>query len=665
MHRISVFIGLIITIALISCKQVAKKELKPAQIFTDNMVLQQKQKVPIWGSATPGEKVEIRFREQSVETKADENGKWKAELNNLTPGKADSLIIIADDQKLVFHNVSVGEVWICSGQSNMEMNVGCTWAKLNNAEQEIANANFPDIRLFIVERNTAFAPLDTISTEGWKVCSPETIGPFSAVGYFFGREIHQSQKVPVGLIQTAWGGTVAEAWTSAESLKWMRDFAGSVEKLSKMSSNKDSLKLQYEKDYASWLLETAEADAGINGTDTIFASPDFDDTDWMKIKVPGMVEQTAIGAVDGVFWFRKKVKIPTKQLGKDLTLTIAPPDDTDETWFNGVKIGESTEWDVVRNYKIPSRLVKEGENQIVVRLGDPQGDGGFMGNKEDFSIYSADGWKMQIKGDWLCKVGYDKRNIKTIPMVPDEPNRPTVLYNAMINPIIPFAIKGAIWYQGESNSGMAYQYQTLFPAMIKDWRSSWNQGDFPFLFVQLANYQQRNTLPVEDSWAELREAQLMTLNLPNTGMAVSIDIGDGNDIHPGNKQDVGKRLALAALNKVYNEDIPYSGPMYKSMKIEGEKIILDFDFKYDGLLAKNGEELKGFAIAGSDKKFVWAKAEIKDNQVLVYANKIKQPVAVRYAWSSNPECNLTNSAGLPASPFRTDKWKGITQPEPD
>lgn len=662
MYRISVFIGLIITIALISCKQVAKKELKPAQIFTDNMVLQQDQKVPIWGSATPGEKVEIKFREQTVATEADENGKWMAELNSLTPGKADSLIIIADDQKVVFNNVLVGEVWICSGQSNMEMNVDCNWAKLNNSAEEIANANYPEIRLFIVARNTSFAPLDSISTEGWKVCSPETIGPFSAVGYFFGREIHQSQKVPVGLIQTAWGGTVAEAWTSAESLKWMRDFASPVEKLSKMPSNKDSLKLQYEKDYVSWLIETAEADAGINGTDTIFASPDFDDTDWMKIKVPGMVEQTSIGAVDGVFWYRKKVKIPARQLGKDLTLTIAPPDDTDETWFNGVKIGASTEWDVIRNYKIPADIIRKGENQIVVRLGDPQGDGGFMGKKEDFSIYSNDGWKMQIKGDWLCKVGYDKRNIKTIPMVPDEPNRPTVLYNAMINPIIPFAIKGAIWYQGESNSGMAYQYQTLFPTLIKDWRNEWKQGDFPFLFVQLANYQQRNTLPVEDSWAELREAQLMTLNLPNTGMAVTIDIGDGNDIHPGNKQDVGKRLALVAQNKVYKQDIPYSGPIYKSMEINGDNIILDFDFKYEGLKIGYGTDLEGFTIAGADKKFVWAKAKINDNKIEVYSSKIKDPVAVRYAWSSNPECNLINSAGLPASPFRTDKWKGITQP---
>ncbi len=658
-------IKLIVAIALIisvGCQKVEKKGLKTAQIFSDNMVLQQGQKVPVWGTVTPGEKVEIKFRDQVVETNADESGKWMAYLNNLTLGEPDSLIVQADDQKVVFKNVLVGEVWICSGQSNMEMNVGCSWAHLNNSEEEIANANFPDIRLFIVDKNTSFAPIDTITTQGWKVCSPETVSPFSAVGYFFGREIHQTQKVPVGLIQTAWGGTVAEAWTSAESLKLMQDFAGSVEKLSKMPSNKDSLRKQYEIDYTNWLVETAEADAGINGSDTIFASVDYDDSDWLKMSLPGMVEQTKIGAVDGVFWFRKKVKIPANMLGKDLTLSIAPPDDTDETWFNGVKIGASTEWDVVRHYKIPANIIKEGENQIVVRLGDPQGDGGFMGKKEDFSIYSTDGWKMQIEGEWLCKVGYDKRNIKTIPMLPDEPNRPTVLFNAMVNPIVPFAIKGAIWYQGESNAGMAYQYQTLFPTLIKDWRSKWNQGDFPFLFVQLANYQKRNTEPVEDSWAELREAQLMTLKLPNTGMAVTIDIGDAKDIHPGNKQDVGKRLALAAQNIVYQKDIPYSGPIYKSMEKEGDKVILDFDFKHDGLMVKDGSILKGFAIAGADKKFVWAKAEIVDNKVVVYSSEIKEPVAVRYAWSANPECNLINSVGLPASPFRTDKWKGITEP---
>lgn len=656
----TLFISLIL---IASCNSRNQVKLEVAEIFGDNMVLQQEQKLPVWGTAETGKKVIVRFRDQLVETKVDEEGKWQVSLSPMIVDEPDSLIIESGKQKIIFENVLVGEVWLCSGQSNMEMNVACSWATVDNSAEEVANANYPEIRLFIVNRNTSVTLLNTLNTSGWKVCSPETVGDFSAVGYFFGREIYQTQNIPVGLIQSAWGGTVAEAWTSGESLKLMEAFAGSVEKLERSPQNSDTLKLKYEADYRAWLLETTVADAGIRGTDTIFSSFELDDSEWMTMEVPGMWEANEIGALDGVVWFRKIVNVPANQQGKNLMLTIAPPDDADETWFNGVKVGESAAWDVVREYAIPANIVKEGENLIAVRLSDFQGDGGFMGEDEDFSLSSNDGWKITFVGEWLCQIGFDNKVITVEPMKPDDPNRPTVLYNAMINPVIPYGIRGAIWYQGESNTGMAYQYRELFPTMINDWRKHWGIGDFPFLFVQLAGFMPRNKQPVEDPWAELREAQLMTLSLPNTAMAVTIDIGDAKDVHPANKQDVGKRLAFAARNTVYSEDIPFSGPVYSKMKKEGNKIKLEFDFVYDGLSTKDGGKLTGFAIAGTDKVFHWAIAKVVGNKVVVYSKKVKMPIVVRYGWSSNPDCNLINSAGLPASPFRTDDWPGQTAPD--
>jgi len=658
----SVIFGLVLFFGMgFKTLEPAKLELLP--IFGDNMVLQQGQKIPVWGIANSEATVTVKFANQNVSAKAGKDGKWKVILQPLNLGAPDSLIIECSGIKKVFKNVLVGEVWICSGQSNMEMNVACTWAKVKNSEEEVANANFPGIRLFTVERNMSVVPIDTIVSSGWKVCSPETVGGFSAAGYFFGKEIHKSKNVPVGLIQSAWGGTVAEAWTSGETLKLMEDFAGVVRKIEKMPANKDSLLKAYDLDYHSWLEETGKLDVGIKGKDTIFASPSLTENEWMEIQVPGYWEGTKMGAIDGVVWYRKKVTVPSDQIGKNFTISVLPPDDADETWVNGVKVGESAQWNVVRQYKVPANVIKAGENVVVVRLSDPQGNGGFMGNANDFSLYNDNGWNANLSGTWICKLGYNKINVKTKLLKPEDPNRPTVLYNAMINPIVGFAIKGAIWYQGESNSGMAYQYRELFPKMITDWRKKWNQGDFPFIFVQLANYNPRNAEPVEDAWAELREAQLMTLKLPNTGMAVTIDIGDGGNIHPANKQDVGKRLALAARKVAYKEDIPYCGPIYKSLKINGNAITLDFNCVFNGLSTSDSKKVTGFAIAGDDKKFYWADAKILGDKIRLSSPKVPKPKAVRYAWSGNPECNLINSAGLPASPFRTDNWPGLTVPD--
>ncbi|WP_276090241.1 sialate O-acetylesterase [Pedobacter sp. JY14-1] len=454
-------------------------------LFSDNMVFQQKTKVPVWGRTDAGKTVSITtsWNNKPVKGQADAAGNFKIFVNTPSYG-GPYTVSISDGEELTLKNILVGDVWVCSGQSNMEMPLA-GWGKINNYEQEIKDANYPKIRLLQGVHVTSNKPLDDakVTNGGWTECTPQYIGEFSSVAYFFAREITRKTGIPIGLIHTSWGGTIAEAWTSAETLRTLPDFS---ERLAKIQGN---------------------------------------------------------------------------------------PDDTSE-----------------------------------------------------------------------------KNN----------PNRVSVLYNAMIHPYIQFPVKGAIWYQGESNADRANQYRTLFPAMIKDWRTKWGVGDFPFYFVQLANFMKTDDQPVDSKWAELRDAQKQTLSLKNTGMAVIIDVGDAADIHPKNKQDVGKRLAYIALAKNYGVKIPYSGPAFKSQQVSGNTIRLNFTDTYGGLKARDGAELKGFAIAGADRKFYWAKATIQGNQVVVSSDEVTNPVAVRYAWANNPPSTLYNDADLPASPFKTDNWTDVT-----
>ncbi|MCD6598288.1 MAG: 9-O-acetylesterase, partial [Bacteroidales bacterium] len=392
-----------------------------------------------------------------------------------------------------------------------------------------------------------------------------------------------------------------------------------------------------------------------------FQNPDFNTADWKTMKLPTVWEDLAI-YVDGVVWFSRDINVSASWQGEDLTLSLGKINDYDITWFNGKRVGRGIDVSESRNYKIPGSLVNKGQNRIVVQVLDIGNNGGLYGPAKDMKLSFKDK-SISLVGNWKYKIDPIKIVRKDIPEKQDQntgANRPTVLYNAMINPLLPYGIRGAIWYQGESNAGRAYQYRNLFSTMIKDWRNVWGQGDFPFIFVQLANFMKVQSQPMEDAWAELREAQTMALDLPNTGMAVTIDIGNAQDIHPKNKQDVGKRLALNALAKVYSKDIAYSGPLYKSMELEGSKIRLKFSNTNDGLKIMGNKDLTGFAISGKDKKFVWAEAEIEGDEVIVWNLKIENPVAVRYAWAANPICNLFNGADLPASPFRTDDWKGLT-----
>jgi len=624
------------------------------------MVLQQQKEIPVWGVAPPNAKVTVQFRDQIVKTRSNSKGKWIVRLKPEKTGRNETLTIKCRTKKLEIKNVAVGEVWIASGQSNMEVPLINNWGPVKNGAEEAASANYPDIRLFIVNRNTTIDPVDTISSSGWKPCSPTSVRDFSAVAYFFGREIYNQIHVPVGLIESAWGGTVAEAWTSAESLELMEDFTSSVNKLKTLPKSIDGQQKVFEKDDFTLHMEMSRKDPGIMGKDTLFKGNGLNDTGWMTMNLPGLWENTPFGVFDGSVWFRKHVALPIELSRKEMVLNISSSDDFDEAWVNGVKVGQSGYWGEPRHYKIPAGVIRFGDNVITLRVSDFQGAGGFNGKPEDFCL-SAPGTRIDISGEWLIHAGYNKRKIESIAMKPGDQNRPTTLFNGMINPLIPYAFRGVIWYQGESNTGMAWQYRELFPTLISDWRKHWNAGDFPFYFVQLANHMQRNDQPVDDMWAELREAQTLALDLPNTGMAVTIDIGEANNIHPGNKQDVGKRLAYWALNKDYKIDVPFSGPLYKNSEVMGDKIVIYFDHVYNGLSTRAHAPLTGFSIAGENKIFYWADAEISGDKVIVGCKNVPEPVAVRYAWSSNPECNLINSANLPASPFRTDDWNLITK----
>ena len=651
-----IFLSLLFTLSGCTISNKPATKIKVPILFSDNMVLQRDKDIPVWGTADPGGEVFVEIAGQQKSTEVSKDGKWRIDFHAMPAGGPYDLII-SGKETITYKNVLVGEVWLCSGQSNMEMTV----TSCNNYIEELAKADYPNIRLFQVKRTTSNQPLDTMNGDGWEVCSSKTIANFSSVAYFFGRKLYKELGVPIGLINSSWGGTPAESWASAEALKVMPDFRDEVEMIESTLSEHKLSAQDYEVKIKLRDKKTITGDAGFDNGQPIWNNPELDLTGWKTMNLPTRWENAGYPNLDGIMWFRKEINLPASMAGTNLVLYLGPANDIDITWFNGIKIGGLSDANILREYKIPKSLVKPGKNVVVVSVQDIGFSGGIWGKADQMFIKSSNGISISIAGEWLSKIGFDTNILGPKPHSPNDPNRPTVLFNSMLHPLVPFAIQGAIWYQGESNASRAYQYQTLFPIMINDWRNQWNQGDFPFLFVQLANFMELQTAPKDDDWAELREAQLKTLSLSNTGMAVTIDIGDADDIHPKNKQEVGRRLALNALNLAYNQEIEYSGPIYKTKTIEGNRIRITFDHSDSGLTTKENQELKGFAIAGSDRIFRWAQAKIDGNSILVWNDKIETPVAVRYAWAANPICNLYNGTDLPASPFRTDTWPGITE----
>ena len=636
-------------------EQVALGKLILPAIFTDHMVLQQETDVVFWGKSAPGEEVYINtgWDQHTYQTKAKETGDWEIKVR--TPSYGGPYMVnvsVPGGEALTLKDVLIGEVWLCSGQSNMEM-PPAGWGKIINYEQEIAAANYPEIRLLQAEHVTSDFPLNDAKFNNggsWQPCTPESVAEFSSVAYFFAREIYKKTNIPIGLIHTSWGGTVAEAWTSGSSLKKMPDFMEKVQKIEQYK--RDENELPYSEKLKIWLKNTLAADKGYENNTAIWAGKELDLSGWGDIALPGLWENSALPDFDGIVWFRKSIIIPPALAGKDLKLTLGTIDDNDVTFFNGEKVGEKQGYNLSRTYIIPGNLVKSGENTITVRVFDSSGGGGIYGEQHILALKSETGEKISLDGIWKYKTGLNLKDFTPMPVEINGPNRPTVLYNAMIHPFIKYVIKGVIWYQGEANTDRPAQYRELFPLLINDWREKWNIGDFPFYFVQLASFMEKDKEPASSSaWAELRDAQLQTLTLPNTGMAVSIDIGDAKDIHPKNKQEVGRRLALIALNRNYKKKLTYSGPLFRSYKIRKDQMILSFDHG-KGLRTRDNVELKGFAISGPDHKFQWAKAIIKDGKVIINSAGLTNPTAIRYSWGNNPDGNLYNNSGLPASPFQ-------------
>ena len=619
-------------------------------IFSDHMVIQRDKPINVWGWAGKREHVKVTFNGKEYETKADAKGNWSVEMEALPAGGGTyEMQVKGEENELKFSDILMGDVWLCSGQSNMEFRM----EESPQAKEDVAKASNPNIRLFFVERKMSYAPLDNYTAGTWKNCSPETVAKFTAVGYYFGKYVQEEIGVPIGLIDCAWGGTDIQTWTSwgvmSKDEKYAR-YAG------KSKKQIDRMREQEKENY----FESIKNDRGIK--EKWYRKDMTGEEGWKAAQVPGALEKT-YPALDGVVWYQRTVDIPEGMTG-EATLNLGAIDDRDITYVNGQQVGAADIFYQGRSYQIPAGVLKPGKNRITVKVTDTGGDGGFLGAPKDLFI-SIGNNRIELSGEWICCSTVNLLDLNYREMPFETPNDfASLLFNSMVNPITRYAIKGAIWYQGENNAGEAYKYRTMFTDMITDWRHQWGY-EFPFYWVQLANYMDPATAPEESAWAELREAQHLALSLPQTGEAVIIDRGEAKDIHPKDKKTVGYRLALNAFAKTYGRNIEYSGPVYQSMGRQGDRIILNFTHTGSGLQAKGEDRygyLKGFTIAGEDGKFVTAKAYISGDRVVVFSESVAAPVAVRYAWANNPDdANLYNREGLPASPFRTDDWALITQ----
>ncbi|MBP5232399.1 MAG: 9-O-acetylesterase [Planctomycetes bacterium] len=637
-------------------------------LFTDDMVIQRDVAAPVWGWAAPGAKVSVALTDASgaaagtYEATADDKGRWEAKVGPKPAGGPYSLTVKGASEKTI-KNVLFGDVYICSGQSNMEMGIG----NVNNAKDEIAAANLPQIRLYTVDKRTAIRPLDAFgkdqAAKKWLVCSPETVvgygwGGFSASAFFFGREMLRQANVPVGLLHTSWSGSRAEPWVSEEGLAANPIFKAQVEAFRQDRAAYENQTETFEQRVEKWWKQVDPDNA------KILAGEDGD-AEWKTMDLPHQWEGAGLPNFDGIVWFRRTVEVPAEWADKELVLSLGPIDDCDVTYVNGKKVGGQDVWNSNRDYKVPAGVFKAGANRVTVRVLDTGGGGGFHGAPAQMALKPADGTgsPLSLAGPWQYRALSALRDLPAYPVnMSNNSGIVTGMYNAMIAPLTPLAVRGAIWYQGESNAGEHAQYQSLLTSLINDWKGRFTllpDKKFPFGIVMLASFMKVTDQPVEQSaWPFLREAQLKTaLAVPDCGIASAVDIGDVNDIHPRNKQEVGRRLALFMLNATgMKTGAEWSGPIYKAMKVEGDKIRLEFSHVGGGLEAKGGAPLKWFAICGADKKFVKADATIDGDAVVVSAPGLSAPVAARYAWANAPEgANLYNKEGLPALPFRTDE----------
>ena len=628
-------------------------DVRLPNVFGTHMIVQRRKPVPVWGWADANETVTVAFNNQTKSTKAGKDGKWQITLDPMEAGGPYQMLVKSKKNTITFDDVLAGEVWICSGQSNMEWPL----RSATNGKEEIKLANYPNIRQLLVKKEISLTPKDNIEGE-WTVCSPETAPNFTAVGYFFAKQLQQELNVPIGLINTSWGGTHSETWTSREAMNRDNELRTVA---SKLPATYEEV-IRSGKERSDALVQAQQGNLPTIADEQTWSTIDANDSQWKTMDTPGDWEWHGLPTLDGVVWLRQTIEIPQGSRLQRMTLHLGPVDDVDSTFVNGQLVGSKKKGGL-RDYSLPDGLLKPGRNVIAIRVTDTGGSGGLMGQADQFYL-SGDNLTIPLVNQWKYRIA----QVFPSSYKPGPNTYATQLYNAMLNPLIPYAIEGVIWYQGESNAGRAYQYRRTFPLMIQDWRQHWGY-DFPFLFVQLASFNANNGDSRHGSnWAELREAQTMTLQLPHTGMAVTSDIGERTDIHPKNKQDVGRRLAAEAMRVAYQKNAEGGneasrGPQFDKMTIDGNRAILTFRNVGSGLLIKEKYGyLKGFEVAGADQKFYYAKADVRGNSVIVHADSVATPVSVRYGWADdNSDVNLYNGEGFPAIPFRTDTWKGITE----
>lgn len=620
----------------------AAAKLRLPAIMSDHMVIQRNEKICFWGWADRGAKVTVTIAGNTASAKTGRDGRWSVELPQLPAGGPYTVIVKTKKEILTLNDVLVGEVWICSGQSNMEFIMRSVY----NADEEICSANNGNIRSFNVQKDMARFPKDNLKGD-WKICSPQTVGNFSAVGYLFCREIAERLNVPVGLINTSWGGTDIESWMSMEAIDAFPKYKRLMTRL--RSEDLDSYLARGKEIEAAFLKAIAEEP----GEKEKWYLPSYSKNGWKPLRVPGLWTDDSLSGVDGVVWTTVEFTVPETLAGHQAVLSLGMIDDDDVTWINGKRVGSTVGYNVKRRYVVPAGVLKGGKNELTVKIVDNHAGGGCYGSSDLFFLQVGQERLSILNGQWKYKIAVDNEAFE---YVEDGPNAfPSRLFNAMVAPIAGYPARGFVWYQGENNAPRAKEYYRLFPAMIKDWRKHWNCDDMPFYWVQLANYMPADNHPSASNWAVLRDAQNSARSLPYTGQVVTIDVGDANDIHPRDKQTVGHRLARLALHNDYGmTDVYCESPQALKVVRKEKDILVTFDNVAGGLMAKNRYGyICGFAVAGADRKYQWVRAVMYGTDgVLLDCSGMKAPKFVRYAWADNPDdANLYNSAGLPATPF--------------